>query len=102
MKNATNSLVQFYGICSLERNWWLFGLRGALSILFGILAIAMPRAAMLAMTLVFGVYAFIDGTLFLIAGLRHARAHEHWGWLIFAGIAGIATGLIVFFMPLLA
>jgi uncharacterized membrane protein HdeD (DUF308 family) len=102
MKNIAQSSDPFSAVSSLEHNWWVFALRGALSILFGILALMMPAAALMAMTLVFGAYALIDGVLFLTAGLRRVRAHGHWGGLVLSGILGIATGLIVFILPQIA
>jgi uncharacterized membrane protein HdeD (DUF308 family) len=80
---------------ALVNNWWLFALRGVLALLFGVLAIFMPMAALAAFVLVFGVWAFIDGI--------HALALALTGWrswqLVLVGLVGIAVGLFTFFRP---
>ena len=42
--------------CSLEANWWLFGLRGIVSIFFGGLMIFEPGPTILATTTFFGAF----------------------------------------------
>jgi alkanesulfonate monooxygenase SsuD/methylene tetrahydromethanopterin reductase-like flavin-dependent oxidoreductase (luciferase family) len=51
----------------LVGNWWALALRGALAILFAIIAFALPLVAATAMVLVFAAYAFVDGIFALIA-----------------------------------
>ena len=85
--------------CSLEPNWWVFALRGVLALLFGVAAMFMPAAAVLAMTIVFGAYALVDGVLFLVAGIRKARQGRQWWALVLTGMLGIVAGLIALIAP---
>lgn len=88
--------------CSLEPNWWLFSLRGLVALLFGIAALFMAAAAVLAMAIFFGVYALLDGALFLVAGIRKAPSGRRWWMLVLNGVLGIAAGLIALIAPHLA
>jgi hypothetical protein len=45
----------------LARRWWLITLRGALAVVFGLLAIMWPAITVLALVLLWGAYALIDG-----------------------------------------
>ena len=88
--------------CSLGPNWWLFALRGALAVVFGCLTVFMPIATVLAMTLVFGAFALLDGIFHLVSGLNQARKGERWGGLVLSGALGIAAGLIMLIAPHIA
>jgi uncharacterized membrane protein HdeD (DUF308 family) len=52
---------------------WLLAIAGVLSILFGILILAVPLAGALVIALWFGAYAFIFGVVLLSLGLRLRR-----------------------------
>lgn len=89
-------------VCTLSRNWWLFLLRGVLAIAFAVLAFWMPQSALLALTIVFGAFSFVNGVFSLIAAVRKIRAKDRWGWLLFSGIVGIAAGIVVVITPFVA
>jgi uncharacterized membrane protein HdeD (DUF308 family) len=55
----------------LVRNWWVFVARGAMAVLFGLIALFMPGVTMLSLVLVFAAYAVTDGILTII-GAEHA------------------------------
>ena len=63
----------------LAQNWWAIALRGLFAILFGIIALLMPGAALLAFVLLFAAYMLVDGVLAIIAGVTAAQRHERWG-----------------------
>jgi uncharacterized membrane protein HdeD (DUF308 family) len=93
------ALLSGPGLHLISRNWWILLLRGIASILFGILALAWPRATILALTLLFGAYALTDGVLSLVAAVTGSdRAAPAW-WLAVVGALGIAAGLVAFFWP---
>jgi uncharacterized membrane protein HdeD (DUF308 family) len=83
----------------LVGNWWVLALRGALAILFALLAFFLPLVAATAMVLVFGAYAFVDGIFALIAGLRAARRHGRSAPLLVEGILNLLIGVAVFVWP---
>ena len=76
--------------------WWTIALRGAVAILFGILAMARPGAAFLSLVLLFGIYAIVDGVLVLVLA---SRPVEPRGALIARGLASIAAGVIAWVWP---
>jgi uncharacterized membrane protein HdeD (DUF308 family) len=80
-------------------NWWALALRGAVAILFGIIAIVWPGITAAALVLLFGAYALVDGVFALIAGLRLAARHGRSGPLLVEGILNLLIGLIVFCWP---
>ena len=83
----------------LAQNWWLIGLRGVFALLFGLIALFVPGAALLSLVLVFAAYMLVDGVVGIVAGVRAAQRHERWGWLILEGAANIAAGVIAFVWP---
>jgi uncharacterized membrane protein HdeD (DUF308 family) len=83
----------------LADNWWALALRGLFAILFGIIAFAMPGAAMLALVLVFGAYSAADGIFNIVLAVRGARGHERWGLLLVNGLLGIAIGIAAVIWP---
>ena len=86
-------------LCSLTENWWIFALRGVLALIFAALAFWMPQSALLATTLVFGAFSLVNGAFNLVAAVRHIQKKERWGWLLFSGIVGILTGVVVLVAP---
>ncbi|EIE52895.1 hypothetical protein C357_01340 [Citreicella sp. 357] len=98
--NPQNTMEHF--LCSLSKNWWAFVLRGVLAMVIAVLAWFMPAEAILALTLVFGAFAFADGVFGLIAAVRQVREGERWGWLAFSGVLGILTGIVVLVTPFVA
>ena len=84
-----------------SQNWWAIALRGVFAIIFGIIALVMPGAALLALVLLFAAYMLVDGVLAIIAGLRAAQRHERWGWLIFEGILDLIAGGIAVLWPVI-
>src|SRR5512132_1515067 len=84
---------------TLARNWWAIALRGVAAIIFGILAFVLPGITLAALVLLFGVYAFVDGVFSLVAAVRGRGGAVPWWALVIEGVAGIAAGLITFFLP---
>lgn len=78
---------------------WLY-VRGIAAILFGVLAIIWPGITLLALVLLVGAYALVDGiaALVLVFRGRHSRTGSVWP-LILAAIAGIGTAIITVLWP---
>jgi uncharacterized membrane protein HdeD (DUF308 family) len=83
---------------TLAKYWWLFLLRGIVAIIFGILAFAWPGITLLTLILFYGAFALADGVLALGHAIMGGNVGSRW-WLALVGIAGIAAGLVTFFMP---
>ena len=84
----------------LAENWWLLLLRGIAAIAFGILAFVWPGLTLLALTLMWGIYAIADGVLALWAAIasKGGEIAPRW-WLAVVGVAGILAGLVTFVWP---
>jgi len=83
----------------LFRNWWLIAARGVLAIVFGILTLFSPEPTKLALVLLFGVFAIVDGTIAIAAGIVSAGYFERWWAVMLEGVTGIVIGLLTFFWP---
>jgi uncharacterized membrane protein HdeD (DUF308 family) len=86
---------------ALAQNWWAIALRGAFALVFGIIALLLPQVTMLALVLLFAAYMLLDGIFAIIAGVRAARRHDRWGWLIVEGVVDLAAGVIAVVWPLI-
>ena len=83
-------LVQNY------RNMFLF--RGIAAIVFGIIALVWPKPTVLALVIVFGIFAIIGGIAMVAAALQNREVHE-WGLFLFEGILWILVGVVALIWP---
>lgn len=82
------------------RHWWAMAVRGALTLLFGLVALFWPRLTLGALVICFGVFALVGGMFALVVALGDRGKHERWGVLLAEGLVSIAAGLLTFFWPL--
>jgi uncharacterized membrane protein HdeD (DUF308 family) len=83
----------------VSRIWWSLAIRGALAILFGIIAFFYTGQTLLALVFVYGVFAVFSGIASLVTAVRAGEAHQRWGWLAASGVLGIAAGIVAFVWP---
>lgn len=83
----------------LAWNWWAIALRGLAAVLFGIVALIVPGAAMLSLALVFAAYLAADGVFGITAAVRAAHNHQAWGLLLAEGVLNLLMGLLAAFFP---
>lgn len=86
-------------IAVISSKWWLLLLRGLAAIAVAIVAFVQPGAALIALVLVLGAYAFIAGALAITAaavGLAGAR----WWALMLEGIVGVVVALLIWSWPI--
>ncbi len=86
-------------VLPLATRWWALVVRGLAAIAFGILAMLKPSAGLLALVVVWGAYAIVDGLLRVALSIRGARVVRGWGWLLAGGLVGIAAGVFTFLRP---
>jgi uncharacterized membrane protein HdeD (DUF308 family) len=86
-------------IDSLAKNWWAIGIRGALAILFGLIALFLPGVTMLSLVLLFAVYTFLDGVFGIVSAVSAGREQERWGYLLLEGLVDIAAAVIAVLWP---
>jgi uncharacterized membrane protein HdeD (DUF308 family) len=84
---------------TLAQNWWVLLLRGIAGIIFGVLTFIWPAISLAALVLLFGAYAFADGVLALIHGIRERRTNDRWWVHLLHGIMGIAAGVVAVVWP---
>jgi uncharacterized membrane protein HdeD (DUF308 family) len=84
-----------------EAIWWVVLLRGILAVIFGIIALAAPGAALTGIVVVFGIYAIIDGVAAVVHAVRIRTPGSGWGWLLFQGIVSIVAGFIALVSPVI-
>ena len=65
-----------------------------ISLIAGILLLVYPLIGVLTLTLVLGVYIFLDGVLRVIQAFQ-VRPMPKWGWVLFNGIASIILGILI-------
>jgi uncharacterized membrane protein HdeD (DUF308 family) len=84
----------------LVQRWWMLVVRGALAVVFGLLAIMWPEITILALVLLWGAYAVVDGATSIMLGLSSRGAPAEHRWLYgLLGVLGIAIGVITFVWP---
>lgn len=84
----------------LARRWWLVVLRGALAIVFGFMAIVWPGITVLALVLLWGAYALVDGiTSVMLAVSDRTAPNEHRLTYGLLGLLGIVAGVVTFVWP---
>lgn len=79
---------------AVARHWWVLLVRGSVSILFGIAALAWPGITLASLVFVYGAYCFADGVLALLGGYNM----KFWQSLL-VGVISIGAGLATFLYP---
>lgn len=74
-------------------------LRGVVSVAFGILALLWPAPGLLAIAMIFGIYALANGITTMATGVRRGKEGRSWGLLVFEGILGIGAAAVTLFWP---
>ncbi|MDB5761539.1 MAG: hypothetical protein JWQ21_534 [Herminiimonas sp.] len=83
----------------LSRSWWVLALRGAISILFGVLALVWPGLTLLGLVALFAVYALLYGAVSVIGAVQNRKSNEDWWLLLLLGLVGIVAGAIALVHP---
>jgi uncharacterized membrane protein HdeD (DUF308 family) len=98
-QKGINELEDMTMLEKITSNWWLYAVRGVVAILFGILALIWPKETILALVLLFGAYALLDGVFSVFAGIASYRYFKRWWAVLLEGVAGILFGVLTFFWP---
>lgn len=83
----------------LARSWWILALRGALAVLFGILALALPGVTLLSLIALFAAYALLAGAVAVAGAIRSRRSASDWWVLLLVGVVSIGAGLLAALRP---
>ncbi|HEY3685052.1 MAG TPA: HdeD family acid-resistance protein [Streptosporangiaceae bacterium] len=82
----------------LTQNWWMLAVRGAVAIIFGILAWVWPGITLFVLVVLFGAYSLVDGVVAIAGAIRGVPGTSR-GWMAFTGVCGVLVGLIALFWP---
>ncbi len=83
---------------TLANRWWVFLIRGIAAIVLAVIAFAYPGMTLLALTIFFGAYAFVDG-IFALAAALGGFGGSRWWALLLEGIAGLIVAFFVWTEP---
>lgn len=84
---------------ALAHSHWAFWVRGIAAILFGILALLLPIAALFSLLLLFAAYLVVDGVFAIAAAVRAFREHHRWGLFILEGIVDLVLAAGIILLP---
>lgn len=83
----------------LSQSWWMLALRGAVAVVFGILAIAWPGLTLLWLVALFAAYALIAGAVSTYAAVKNRRSDEDWWLVLLLGLVSIGAGVVAVLHP---
>jgi len=83
---------------ALTSRWWVFLVRGIAAVVFAVAAVFWPGITLLALTILFGAYAFIDGT-FAIAAALSGYTGSRWWLFVLEGLVGLVVAFFVLTQP---
>jgi uncharacterized membrane protein HdeD (DUF308 family) len=86
------------GAAALASRWWVLVVRGVAAVIFGVLTFVAPGASLLALVVLFGVYAIVNGVMNLSLTPRR-MGETRWGSLLFESIASIVAGVLTLIWP---
>jgi len=83
----------------IARAWSVLLIRGVCNVLFAFIAFLQPGLTLVALVLLWGVYAVVDGALLLTTGIAARRTgRRHWA-LILSGASGLVFGVAACVWP---
>jgi uncharacterized membrane protein HdeD (DUF308 family) len=86
-------------LSTLTENWRALALRGLVALLFGLVVLFWPDLILAMLSLLFGIYALVDGGVVLVPALRTSDRSAR-RWLPLAeGAVGVIAGLVALFWP---
>lgn len=83
----------------LSKSWRGLVIRGAVSVLFGILAALWPGLTLMSLIVMFAAYAIIGGLVSVTTALQNRKGTEDWWLVLLLGLVGIVAGAIAIMLP---
>ncbi|OLT29365.1 hypothetical protein BJF83_12275 [Nocardiopsis sp. CNR-923] len=84
----------------MSRNWWVVVLRGVAAVLFGLVALLWPGLTLIALAVVFGAFALVDGCALGYAAFRASPGSR--ASLVIQAVLSVIMGLIALIWPMVA
>jgi uncharacterized membrane protein HdeD (DUF308 family) len=86
---------------TLLKSWWMLALRGAIAIIFGVLAVMVPQLTLLWLIALFAAYALLGGAVWIFGAIKNRKADDQWWVLLMLGLVSIGAGTIAVIHPAL-
>lgn len=83
----------------LSGRWWVFVVRGALAIIFGLIAVFWPGITLLVLVILIGAYLLVDGVFAVYHAFAHRHEHRPRWWLVFQGVLSVLLGALLLIWP---
>ena len=99
MVDGIFALVSAFTSNAKTENWWWIILEGLFGILIGVLTLIQPAAMADAWLLVIAAWAIVTGIMEIITAVRLRKTIEGELWMILAGLASVAFGVLVLIYP---
>ena len=80
-------------------NWRALALRGIVALIFGLLVLFWPDLVLAVLTVLFGIYAVVDGLITLVPALRSSDTGAQRGLPLAEGAVGLLAGLAALLWP---
>jgi uncharacterized membrane protein HdeD (DUF308 family) len=83
----------------LVQAWWMLALRGAIALLFGVLALIWPGLTLLWFVALFAAYALLVGVVSVIGAVRNRQSDEAWWLILLLGLVSIGAAVSAIVYP---
>ena len=83
----------------LSKSWRGLAIRGAVSVLFGVLAALWPGLTLMWLIVMFAAYALISGVASVVTAVHNRKGTEGWWLVLLLGVAGICAGAVAIMLP---
>src|ERR687889_1163370 len=80
-------------------NWRTLALRGLIALLFGLVVLLWPGLVLTVLSVLFGIYAAVDGAITLVPALRSPDRGTRRTLPLAEGAVGIVAGLVAILWP---
>jgi uncharacterized membrane protein HdeD (DUF308 family) len=86
-------------LSTLAANWRALALRGTVALIFGLVVLFWPGLVLTVLTLLFGIYAAVDGAITFVPALRSPDRGAQRTLPLTEGAVGIIAGLVAVLWP---
>ena len=86
-------------LSTLAANWRALALRGLIALLFGLVVLFWPGLVLTVLSILFGIYAAVDGAISLVPALRSPDRGTQRTLPLAEGAVGIVAGLVALLWP---
>ena len=83
----------------IARAWSVLLIKGVCNVLVALVAFLQPGLTLVALVILWGAYAVIDGAMAFSAGIAARRSGDHSWSLVIAGIVGLVAGITAWLWP---